>query len=181
MRIIAGSLHGSSLKAPRGEAIRPSSGRLREALFDVLAHAPWADPIAGSRILDAFAGTGALGLEALSRGAAQAIFLEKDPAVRVVLAANIAACGVRSAARVVAANATRPPRAPVSPANLVFLDPPYGEGLASLALAALAAAEWIAPGALIVAESSRKEPLAPLGTRLDERTIGAARLSFWRY
>lgn len=178
MRIISGELRGRRLAVPRGLAARPSAARVREALFNMLLHAPWAEPIEGARVLDAFAGTGALGLEALSRGAAEAVFFEADAEVRRVLAANIETCRMDARARVIAADATRP--SPGGACGLVFLDPPYGEGLVGRAFAALERRGWIAPGATIVAETGRKETLEGLGVLLAERCHGAARLSFWR-
>lgn len=183
MRIVAGSLHGRRIAAPPGDLIRPTSGRLRESLFNILAHAPWGEPIAGALVLDAFAGTGALGLEALSRGAASVSFFEQNARVRAILAANIAACGAAGLARIVGTDATHPPAALGPGASLVFLDPPYGEGLAVRAFAALKAAGWIATGALIVVETARRGPkpsLDALGELLSERVMGAARASFWR-
>ena len=199
MRIIAGELRGRRLAAPPGDATRPTADRVRQALFDMLVHAPWGgqDAIAGARVLDAFAGTGALGLEALSRGAAAATFLETNEKARRTLAANIAACGLEGRSRVLAVDAARPPRArpPGEACTLVFLDPPYREeGLPGRATAALAAAGWIAPGALIVLEVASGPPsrsrdgvsaagseISPgLGTPLAERRHGAAKLLFFR-
>ena len=152
---------------------------MRQALFDMLLHAPWAaDAVEGAAVLDAFAGTGALGLEALSRGAAAATFLEQDRAALAALRANVAACGVSGSARVIEADALRPPRG--SPATLIFLDPPYGQGTIPRAVTALDAAGWLAPGALLVAEVGRDEAspfAAPLVARmLAVRAHGAARI-----
>ncbi|MBW8269915.1 16S rRNA (guanine(966)-N(2))-methyltransferase RsmD, partial [Caldovatus aquaticus] len=174
---------GRRLVAPPGTGTRPTADRVRQALFDMLWHAPWGgrETVEGQRVLDAFAGTGAAGLEALSRGAAHATFLESDPAALAALRANIAACREQARATVLAADATRPPRAP-APCGLVFLDPPYGEGLAPRALAALGAAGWIAPGAVVCAETGRGEEVAaPAGyALLAERAHGAARLWVFR-
>ena len=176
MRIIAGRWRGRTLRAPPGLATRPTAERLRQALFDMLLHAPWGGRLDGFAVLDAFAGTGALGLEALSRGAASAIFLERDRVALDVLRANVAACR-GAVATVLAADALRPP--PGQACGLVFLDPPYGEGLLLPALAALTGGGWVAPGALVVAEAARDE--APvLGALLAERTHGAGRVSVWR-
>ena len=179
MRIIAGAWRGRALSAPPGDATRPTADRVRQALFDRLMHAPWAGRTAvdGARVLDVFAGTGALGLEALSRGAAHATFLETGRAALVVLRANVAACRAEGRCTVLAADALRPP--PGQGCGLVFLDPPYGQGLAGPAVAALQAAGWIAPGALIVAEVGREEAL-PCGEPLDDSTHGAARVVAWR-
>lgn len=183
MRIVAGAWRGRSLVAPptpknATAATRPTSDRVRQALFDMLSHAPWAgrEAIIGATVLDAFAGTGALGLEALSRGAAFAHFIEPNRAALAALRANIAT--LQAAARIHAADARHPPAG--TPCTLVFLDPPYGQGLVEQALAALGTAGWIAPGAIIVAETGRDEELAPYGTPLAERVHGAARLTVLR-
>ena len=179
MRIIAGAHRGRRLVAPAGLATRPTAERLRQALFDMLWHAPWAGRprIEGARVLDAFAGSGALGLEALSRGAGQAWFLDSDRAALAAIRANVAACGEGARARVIAADALAPPRA-TAPCDLLFLDPPYGKGRLAPALTALGRAGWIAPGAIIVAETSAAEPeTVPAGFRgLAERRHGAGLL-----
>jgi len=180
MRIIAGAWRGRTLRAPPGEATRPTADRVRQALFDMLLHAPWGGRAAveGAAVLDAFAGTGALGLEALSRGAACASFIERDRAALAALRANIAACKAERHCTVLAADALQPPVG--SPCALVFLDPPYGEALVQRAAAALAGAGWLAPAALIVGEFGRDETLPDLGTLLAERAHGAARIGVWR-
>ncbi len=184
MRIIGGRHRGRPLKAPPGATVRPTGERAREALFDILGHGRFAErPVyEGACVLDAFAGTGALGLEALSRGAAHAAFLENDRAALAVLRANIRALGEDERSTVLAASALTPPRAE-APAALVFLDPPYGEALAAPALAALAAAGWLAPQALILLEVAAREAWAPPPgfALLEERRYGAARLIFMRY
>jgi 16S rRNA (guanine966-N2)-methyltransferase len=152
MRIIAGEWRGSRLEAPPGEGTRPTLDRVRQALFDRLMHAPWAGrgAIEGAAVLDAFAGTGALGLEALSRGAAGAVFIERDRTALAALRANVAACRAEARCRVIAGDALRPP--PGSPCGVVFLDPPYGLGLAEPAVAALQAlASFTAGVARVVA------------------------------
>ncbi len=133
-------------------------------------------------MLDAFAGTGAFGLEALSRGAAAAFFIEKAPAALAALRRNIAALGEGERARIVAADATAPPRAPAA-VSLAFLDPPYGSDLGATALAALGAAGWLADRALVILEVAKSARLAPPPgfTLLDERRYGAARFLFLRY
>ncbi len=181
MRIIGGDLRGRRLAAPPGDAARPTADRVRQALFDMLLHAPWAgeNAIAGARVLDGFAGTGALGLEALSRGAAETAFFETNAQVRQVLAANIAACGLGARTRVLAADATRPPAG--TPSTLLLLDPPYAEkDLPARAVAALGAAGWIAPGALIVLEAGATTDPPMLGALHAERRYGSARLFFFR-
>ena len=137
MRIVAGAWRGRALVAPKGDITRPTSERLRQALFDMIWHAPWGGraAIEGVAVLDAFAGTGALGLEALSRGAGRATFMERDRAALAALRANVVACG--AVATVLAADATRPPRGEAC--AVVFLDPPYGQELVPRAVAALRA------------------------------------------
>ena len=180
MRIVAGLWRGRTLVAPPGATTRPTADRVRQALFDMLLHAPWGGraAIEGAAVLDAFAGTGALGLEALSRGAARATFLERDRAALAALRANIAACKADAMCGVLATDALRPP--PGTPCGVVFLDPPYGEDLVPRAVTALTVAGWIAPGALIVAELGREEALPELGGCLAERAHGAARIAVWR-
>jgi 16S rRNA (guanine966-N2)-methyltransferase len=184
VRIIAGRHRGRKLVAPAGTAVRPTAERVRQALFDMLWHAPWAgrSAVDGAVVLDAFAGTGALGLEALSRGAARATFLEADGAALRALRANVAACREGERCTVLAADATRPPRAAAA-STLVFLDPPYGEGLVETSLRALSDAGWVAPGALVCAETPAGpgEATAPPGfALLAERAHGAARVLFLR-
>ncbi len=181
MRIVAGAWRGRRLLAPSGSTTRPTADRVRQALFDMLLHAPWGgrDAVEGTRVLDAFAGTGALGLEALSRGAAHATFMERDRAALTALRANIAACGAADRAIVLAVDATRPPPAE-APCGLAFLDPPYGEELVPRAVSALRGAGWLAPRALIIAETGEDEALAEPVTILVSRTHGAARITVWR-
>jgi 16S rRNA (guanine966-N2)-methyltransferase len=184
MRIVAGRHRGRRLLAPQGETVRPTSDRAREALFNILSHGQLAAEgilFAEAAVLDAFAGTGALGLEALSRGAAEAAFIEQDREALATLRRNIAALGEDGRARIVPGDATRPPRAPSAYA-LVFLDPPYRSGLAAAALTALDAAGWLAPESLAVVELAAREELVPpiRFFLVDERVYGAARLVFLR-
>lgn len=149
---------------------------MREAVFDILVANR--DPLEGALVLDAFAGSGALGFEALSRGAAAVTFLEQDPAALAVIAANARKLGVEKRAIPLRGDALKPPRAG-SPCALVLLDPPYGAGLAPAAIQALAAAGWIAPGAVVVAEVSSGERLDPPPegfTLRTDRRYGAARV-----
>jgi len=180
MRIVAGTWRGRSLIAPQGTATRPTADRVRQALFDMLLHAPWAGraTVEDVHVLDLFAGTGALGLEALSRGAAHATFVEQNRAALAALRANIAACRADERCTVLAIDALAIPRG--TPAGLVFLDPPYGKDLVPRAMARLHAAGRLAPGALVVAETGRDEPTPTRHEVLTERTHGAARLSIWR-
>src|ERR1700731_933329 len=150
MRIVAGRHRGRRLLAPPGETVRPTSDRAREALFNILSHGQLAAegiPFAGAAVVDAFAGTGAVGLEALSRGAAEAAFIERDREARATLRRNIAMLGEDGHSRSVPGGATRPPPAP-SAHTPAFLHPPYRSGLAAAALTALDAAGWFTPDAL---------------------------------
>ena len=180
MRIVAGAWRGLSLASPPGAATRPTAERVRQALFDMLLHAPWGgrDLVEDAQVLDAFAGTGALGLEALSRSAAHATFLERDRAALAALNANVERCRAGARATVLAADATSPPLG--RPCSLIFLDPPYRQALVPAALAALDRAGWIAPHAVVVAESARDEAIDIPGTLLAERAHGAAGLTVWR-
>ncbi|MDT7953007.1 MAG: 16S rRNA (guanine(966)-N(2))-methyltransferase RsmD [Acetobacteraceae bacterium] len=177
MRIIAGAWRGRTLAAPAGERTRPTADRVRQALFDRLLHASWAGrgAVEGAAVLDAFAGTGALGLEALSRGAASAVFIENDPKALLALRANVAASDGKG--RVLAGDALRPP--PGQPCTLIFLDPPYGAGLVPQAVAALQRAGWLAAAALLIAELGRDEPV-PVADVLAEWAHGTARMLAWR-
>ena len=180
MRIVSGRFRGRALAGPASRAIRPTSDRLRESIFNVLAHG-YGDPVRDARVLDLFAGTGALGLEALSRGAAEAVFIEQDREALAILRRNIATLGEEVRSRVVPGDATRPPHAP-SACGLVFLDPPYRSGLAAAALGALEAAGWLTPAALAVVELAAREELVPPAgfILLHERVYGAGRLAFLR-
>jgi 16S rRNA (guanine966-N2)-methyltransferase len=194
MRIVGGTWRGRALQAPRGAATRPTADRARQALFDMLLHAPWGgrEVVDGAAVLDVFAGTGALGLEALSRGAATATFIERDAAALASLRANVAQLRAGEWCTVLAMDALAVPAG--APCGLVFLDPPYGQALVPKALAHLASRGWLAAGALIAAETGRDEAL-PVCDRLAcdrlacdrlalgllaERAYGAARVSVWR-
>lgn len=180
MRIVAGAWRGRVLIAPAGSGTRPTADRVRQALFDMLLHAPWAgrDALEGAHVLDVFAGTGAFGLEALSRGAAYATFIEHDRAALAALRANIAACRAQAQCTVLAADACTV--SPGEAAGLLFLDPPYHQGLVPRALSHLHAVGRIARQALLIAEVARDEPLPTQAPLLAERVHGAARLCIWR-
>ena len=184
MRIIAGKHRHRVLLAPEGRTVRPTSDRARESVFDILAHGRFSeqDACLDAMVLDAFAGTGAFGLEALSRGARHVVFIEKDREARGSLQKNIAALGETAHSAIVNGDATRPPRA-TGACSLVFLDPPYDENLAAPALKAIAQSGWIADGALVVVEIAAKEDLAAPEKfePLDERRYGAAKFVFLRY
>ncbi|GAB0118876.1 16S rRNA (guanine(966)-N(2))-methyltransferase RsmD [Acidisoma sp. 7E03] len=180
MRIIGGRWRGRRLAAPLGADTRPTADRARQALFDMLMHSPWAaDALREATVLDVFAGTGAMGLEALSRGAARACFIENARPALAALRANIAACKAEALAEVIAADARTPPRGPAC--SVIFLDPPYGRGLVPAALAGLGPAGWLAPGALIIAEVGSEEPPPVETALLADRRFGAARICAFRW
>ena len=185
IKIIGGKHRGRSIATPEGSTTRPTSNRARESLFNILAHATWrpdgTSPLIESRVLDAFAGSGALGLEALSRGARHATFLDNDATAIKLIGENVRKIGETAAAKVVRADATRPPPAR-EPCDLVFLDPPYRSGLASPALSALADAGWLAAGSIATVELANSEDLIPPPgfEPLDERRYGAAKIVILR-
>jgi 16S rRNA (guanine966-N2)-methyltransferase len=154
MRIVGGRLGGRTLAGPKSQAIRPTSDRLRESLFNILAHGH-GDPVTGARVLDLFAGTGALGLEAMSRGARFALFIDDGAEARALLRQNVEALGLGGVTRIFRRDATKLGAAhPVEPFSLAFLDPPYRRGLAERALGSLAAGGWLTPDALVVVEEA---------------------------
>lgn len=184
IRIIGGKHRGRMLATPEGEATRPTSNRARESLFNILMHASWRDnedggtsPLIEARVLDAYAGSGALGLEALSRGAAHATFLDNDAAAVKAIGENLRKLGETGAAKVVRADATRPPPSR-EPCDLVFLDPPYRSGQAAAAMTALAEAGWMTPGCIVTVELAHNEDLLPPDgfETIDERRYGAAKI-----
>lgn len=185
MRIIAGTLRGRAIRTPEGGATRPTSDRARESLFNVLAHADWAPGLEGVRVIDAFAGSGALGFEAISRGAAFCLFVETDAAARGCIRDNIEAFQLFGNTRIHRRSATDLGLKPAGLGalfNLVLMDPPYAQGLVPLALEQLVAGSWISSEALVVAETGSDEPalVAPGWTVLNERVYGAARVYFLR-
>lgn len=184
MRIVGGAFRGKTLISPKGLTTRPTSDRAREAVFNILNHAKWRKrPLfEDSAVLDAFAGTGALGLEALSRGAAHAVFIERERAALRSCRDNIEALGVAPRSFVLRGDAAAPPPRPAQVArrDLVFLDPPYGKDLGAKALAALAARDWLEAGAVCVMEMAKKQQEAtPAGFVMhDERAYGVALVRF---
>jgi 16S rRNA (guanine966-N2)-methyltransferase len=155
MRVVGGRLRGRNLASPASREIRPTADRLRESVFNILIHA-YDDPIAGARVLDLFAGTGALGIEAVSRGAAFALFVDNGTEARALLRNNVEALGLGGVTKVYRRDATNlGPAHPVEPFSLVFLDPPYGKGLAENALASLRDGGWLTRDALVVVEEAK--------------------------
>ena len=179
MRIVAGLWRGRALLSPPGQETRPTADRVRQTLFDILLHAPWAGRalLEGASVLDVFAGTGALGLEALSRGAAHATFIERARPALIALRANIAACQAEPRCTVLILDALAAPEG--DRAGLVFLDPPYGQDMIPRALTRLRNVGRIGPGSMIVAETGRDEPGFDVDV-LSERMTGAARVTIWR-
>jgi 16S rRNA (guanine966-N2)-methyltransferase len=155
MRVVGGRLKGRSLASPSSREIRPTADRLRESVFNILIHA-YDDPIQDARVLDLFAGTGALGLEAVSRGAKFTLFVDNGAEARALLRNNVEALGLGGVTKVYRRDATNlGPAHPVEPFSLAFLDPPYGKGLAQQAMASLRDGGWLTPGALVVVEEAK--------------------------
>ncbi len=187
MRIVGGILRGRNLLSPSGNATRPTSDRARESIFNVLLHAKWLENgvLQESPVMDIFAGTGALGLEALSRGARHCIFVENDKAALKNCHDNIDTLGMDDRSLVMAADALNPPARPdhTDPRRLVFLDPPYGKGMGAATLSAFAAKGWFAKGAVCMLEMEKKKPeQTPAGFAMqDERAYGIALVRFLKY
>lgn len=185
MRIVSGQFRGRPILTPQGQNTRPTSDRARQAVFNVLEHAPWAEGLADARVIDLYAGSGALGYEALSRGAAFTLFVETDEGARGVIRENMDAFGLFGRCRVHRRSAIDLGPRPGSTGeafNLAFLDPPYGKGLGEQTLQRLLEGDWLAPGALVVFERGSDEPDidTPGYERLDARDYGAARVLFLR-
>jgi 16S rRNA (guanine966-N2)-methyltransferase len=170
VRVVGGRLKGRSLASPSSREIRPTADRLREALFNILVHA-YDDPMEGARVLDLFAGTGALGIEAISRGAKFALFVDNGAQARALLRSNVEALGLGGVTKVFRRDATNlGPAHPLEPFSLAFLDPPYGKGFAEKALASLRDGGWLSPRALLVVEEAKAAALAaPAGFEELER------------
>jgi 16S rRNA (guanine966-N2)-methyltransferase len=182
MRIVGGTYRGKLLATPRTQAIRPTSDRLRETLFNILAHA-YGDPVPEARVIDLFAGTGAMGLEALSRGARFVVFVDDSAEARGLIRANVDALGLGGRTRLFRRDATRlGPVGPFEPFTIALLDPPYRMGLAPRALSSLASGGWLKPGALAIVEEAVDVEIAlPPGFEMIEaRDYGDTRLSILR-
>jgi 16S rRNA (guanine966-N2)-methyltransferase len=180
---VGGRLRGRALAGPRSDAIRPTSDRLRETIFNILAHG-YDDPVAGARVIDLFAGTGAMGLEAISRGGAFALFVDEGAEARGLIRANVEALGLGGATRLFRRDATRMGAAAANPPfSLVFCDPPYGKDLAPKALRSCAAGGWLVPGALVVVEEAQGVEVAlPEGfSEIERRDYGETRVVFGRF
>jgi 16S rRNA (guanine966-N2)-methyltransferase len=182
MRIVGGRLKGRPLLTPSSRAIRPTSERLRESIFDILEHR-FPGHIEGARVVDLFAGTGALAIEALSRGARFALFVDNGAEARALLRGNVEALALGGLTRIWRADATKLGSAPGGgPFALAFVDPPYGQGLSAPALASLIKGGWLTPNALcVVEEAAKAEIAAPAGLALiDERIYGDTRIGIFQ-
>lgn len=183
MRIVGGRLKGRSLHGPKSDGIRPTSDRLRESLFNILVHS-YDDPLPGARVIDLFAGTGALGLEAISRGAEFCQLVDDGAEARALIRANVEALGLGGVTKLFRRDARKLGLAPAGPPyTLAFLDPPYDRGLAEPALASLARGGWLAPDALVIVEEAAAaifEPAAGFDV-LERRDYGDTEVIFLRY
>ena len=182
MRVVGGRLKGRNLASPATRDIRPTADRLRESVFNILIHA-YDDPIQDARVLDLFAGTGALGIEAVSRGARFTLFVDNGAEARALLRNNAEALGLGGVTKVYRRDATDlGPAHPVEPFALVFLDPPYGRGLAEKALASLRDGGWLTPGALLVVEETKAAFATPEGfAELERRAYDDTEFTFLRF
>jgi len=182
MRIVGGRLKGRIIAAPASRAVRPTSERLRESIFDILQHR-YPGSVEGRRAVDLFAGSGALGIEALSRGARFALFVDTGTEARALLRANVETLGLGGVSRIWRADATRLGKAPAGgPFGLAFLDPPYGQNLAGATLASLVAGRWLEHDALCVVEEAAKAGIAATAglALVDERIYGDTRIAILR-
>jgi 16S rRNA (guanine966-N2)-methyltransferase len=183
MRVVGGRLKGRNLASPSSHDIRPTADRLREAVFNILIHA-YDDPIQDARVLDLFAGTGALGIEAVSRGAKFALFVDNGAEARALMRDNVEALGLGGVTKVYRRDATNlGPAHPMEPFSLVFLDPPYAKGFADKALISLRDGGWLMAGALVVVEEAKAAALAaPEGfSELERRPYDDTEFVFLRY
>ncbi len=182
MRVVGGRLRSRPISRPKGDGIRPTADRLRESLFNILIHG-YGDPVTDARVLDLFAGTGALGIEAISRGADYALFVDDGVEARALLRDNTESLGLGGTTRIFRRDATKlGPAHPLEPFSLVFLDPPYGKGLAERALVSARDGGWLLPDALAVVEEAAKAFSAPEGfTELERRQYDDTEFTFLRY
>lgn len=182
MRIVGGRFRGKKLSAPAGLSTRPTTDRLRETVFNVLQHA-YGDPIEGARVLDLFAGTGAIGLEALSRGAKFTLFVEESAGARGVLRENAETLGLTGLVRIWRRDATRlGPAGTLAPFDLCFADPPYGRNLGTAAFTSAREGGWLKPGAICVLEETIKDVVEELEgfTLIERREYGETAMTFFQ-
>ena len=184
MRIVAGRFRGRAIASPQDETVRPTSDRVREALFNILEHGIEGFSLSGARVIDLFAGTGALGLEALSRGAAFCLFVDESVAARALIRTNIELFQLTGATRIFRRDATdMGPAGSVAPFALAFLDPPYGKGLVERALTSLGDGGWLLPGAVTVLEErvNAEVALPREFAEIDRRTYGDTQVVLARF
>jgi len=182
MRVVGGRLRSRPIAGPKADGLRPTADRLREALFNILMHA-YGDPVTDARVLDLFAGTGALGIEAVSRGAAFVLFVDDGVEARALLRQNTETLGLGGTTRIFRRDATRlGPVYPLEPFSLAFLDPPYRKGLAEKALIAAREGGWLKPDALIVVEEAKDAGFAPPPgyAEIERRAYDDTELTFLR-
>jgi 16S rRNA (guanine966-N2)-methyltransferase len=184
MRIVGGRFRGRAIAVPKHEGLRPTADRVRESLFNILVHGVEDFALEGARVVDLFAGTGALGLEAVSRGAAFCLFVEENPEARALIRDNIEALQLMGVTRIYRRDATDlGPAGTMTPFTLAFLDPPYGKGLGGRALASLADGGWLVPGAIVVIEEHADADVAlpPGFAEIDRRSWGDTQALLARY
>jgi len=183
MRIVGGKFKGRSLVSPAGQGTRPTSDRVRESIFNILAHGIEGFTLDGARVIDLFAGTGALGLEAISRGARFCQFVDESAEARGLIRRNADSLGLIGQCKIWRRDATRlGPCAPQTPFNLAFIDPPYNKGLGEKTLVSLDEGGWLAPGAVVALEEAEKATVADVAglVLLDQRTYGDTVVRFYR-
>ncbi len=184
MRIVAGKFRGRALAAPENESLRPTSDRVRESVFNILAHGIAGFELAGARVIDLFAGTGALGLEAMSRGASYCLFVEDNADARALIRTNVEVFGLTGETRIFRRDATDlGPAGNKDRYSLAFLDPPYGKGLGEKALAILSQGKWLTRGAVCVLEerAGTNVTLPPEYDLLDTRTYGDTEIRLLKF
>lgn len=184
MRVVGGTLRGRNIASPQHEGLRPTSDRVRESLFNILAHGVDDFELEGARVIDLFAGTGALGIEAISRGAAFCLFVDSDAEARALIRTNVETFGLTGVTRIFRREATDlGPVGTMAPFNLAFLDPPYGKGLGEQALASLNEGRWLVPRAIVVLEERAgvSVTLPPSLAQIDQRTYGDTQILIARF
>ncbi|MCC7253315.1 16S rRNA (guanine(966)-N(2))-methyltransferase RsmD [Hyphomicrobium sp.] len=184
MRVVGGTFRGRALAAPQHAGLRPTSDRVRESVFNILLHGVAGFSLEGQRVIDLFAGTGALGIEALSRGASYCLFVEEAPEARALIRTNIEAMGLTGVTRIFRRDATDlGPAGNMELYGLAFLDPPYGKGLGEAALVGLRDGGWLVPGAVVVLEerASAEVVLPERFTEIDRRSWGDTQAVFGRF
>lgn len=184
MRIVGGRLRGRAIASAEHSGLRPTSDRVRESVFNILAHGIDGFELDGARVIDLFAGTGALGLEAVSRGASFCVFVEEAPDQRGLIRSNVETLGLTGVTRVFRRDATELGAAgTMAPLTLAFLDPPYGQGLAEKALCSLREGGWLCPNAVIIVEERANVAIAwPVGFKaFDHRSYGDTQINLARF